>query len=108
MPFQSKRLSSPIFSLSLFTVAQSYSMLSFAQTPVDASSRVDEVVVTATRNAQRLGDIAASVEVITAQDFQEITGAYLTDVLKKGASVDVIEYPGGLSVLNSPAPTSAC
>lgn len=62
-----------------------------------ASARTEELVVTASRGQQRLGNIAASVEVVTEADFQEISGTYLTDVLKKGASLDVLEYPGGQS-----------
>ena len=62
-----------------------------------ATQRMEEMVITASRASQRLGNIAASVEVISASDMQELTGPYLTDVLKKGSSVDVIEYPGGLS-----------
>ena len=61
------------------------------------SVRLETIVVTASRREQSLGDIAASMEVIDATAFETTSGAYLTDIIKKNASVDVIEYPGGLS-----------
>ena len=61
------------------------------------SDRIETIVVTASRREQSLGDIAASMEVIDAAAFETTSGAYLTDIIKKNASVDVIEYPGGLS-----------
>jgi len=68
-----------------------------AQSDGSEGSRLESIVVTASRTEQRLGSIAASVEILDELDFQEISGTYLTDVLKKGSSVDIIEYPGGLS-----------
>lgn len=61
------------------------------------SDLIETIVVTASRREQSLGDIAASMEVIDAAAFETTSGAYLTDIIKKNASVDVIEYPGGLS-----------
>ena len=61
------------------------------------SVRLETIVVTASRREQSLGDIAASMEVIDSTAFETTSGAYLTDIIKKNASVDVIEYPGGLS-----------
>ncbi len=61
------------------------------------SVRLETIVVTASRREQSLSDIAASMEVIDATAFETTSGAYLTDIIKKNASVDVIEYPGGLS-----------
>lgn len=63
----------------------------------DESDRIETIVVTASRREQSLDDIAASMEVIKSTAFETTSGAYLTDIIKKNASVDVIEYPGGLS-----------
>ena len=56
-----------------------------------------EVVVTATRTAEKKRDIPQVVNVITKKDIKMTVGDDLTDVLKKNSSVDVIEYPGGYS-----------
>lgn len=59
--------------------------------------RLDAMVVTASRSEQNRLDVPASMEVIDSQKLQDTPGYYITDILKKNASVDVIEYPGGLS-----------
>lgn len=69
----------------------------FAQRPpgdVD-DTEVEEVVVTAARVEQVSGDVAASVEVVSARELDRTPGTYITDLVKKNASVDVIQYPGG-------------
>lgn len=63
----------------------------------DSTRRLDEVVITATRGAERIGNIASRMETVNLAGMQETTGPYLTDILKKRASVDVVQYPGGLS-----------
>ncbi len=58
---------------------------------------VDNIVVTASRTEQNVADVPASVEVIGQDEILNTTGVDITDVLKKNASVDVIQYPGGLA-----------
>src|SRR5690606_6864999 len=55
------------------------------------------VVVTATRNAQRLDEVASSMEVIEGHVLKETVGNTFLDQIKKNASVDVIQYPNGLA-----------
>ncbi len=62
-----------------------------------AVSQRDTIVVTASRTAQSVLDIPASVEVISEASLLNTPGADITDLLKKNASVDVIQYPGGLA-----------
>lgn len=58
---------------------------------------LEEVVVVATRTETTLRKIPQKVDVITAKDI-ELTPAHdLTDVLKKTASISVIQYPSLLS-----------
>lgn len=64
-----------------------------ADTPVALAN----FVVTATRSAIALADVPSRVEVITSADLAAQPGPYVTDMLKKNSSVDVIEYPGGVS-----------
>jgi len=59
----------------------------------------ESIIVTAARTQQNIRDIPASVEIVTEDDLAASPGMLLTDVLKKNASVDVIEYPGGQSGL---------
>lgn len=64
-----------------------------AETPVALSN----FVVTATRSAVAIADVPSRVEVIGGFDLAAQPGPYVTDTLKKNSSVDVIEYPGGIS-----------
>lgn len=54
-----------------------------------------DIVVTAGRIEQKLVDVAVRVETISTEDIRDTPAANLTDILKKNASVDVIQYPGG-------------
>lgn len=56
-----------------------------------------ELVITAGRIEQAIADIAPRVEVVTARELERTPGLFLTDLVKKNASVDLIEYPGGLA-----------
>ena len=73
-----------------------------AQTAATPSAS-DEVVglatyaVTANRTLQPLADIPQRIELITGAILAETQTNTLSDVLKKNASVDVIQYPSGLS-----------
>ncbi len=58
---------------------------------------LDQVVVTAARTPQRLRDIPQKVEVISMKDINRTPALDVTDVLKKTAAVNVIQYPGILS-----------
>jgi vitamin B12 transporter len=56
-----------------------------------------EVVVTATRSAEKISEIPARVEVIDEQTIARTAGETITDQLKKNSSLAVIEYPGALA-----------
>lgn len=55
-----------------------------------------DLVVTASRTAERRADVASSVEVVTADRLANTVGLSFLDQIKKTASVDVIQYPNGL------------
>ena len=57
----------------------------------------EEVVVTGRRVETRITDTPQKVEVVDAMDIERTVAADLTDVLKKNAGVDVIQYAGVLS-----------
>lgn len=54
-----------------------------------------DIVVTAGRIAQKVVDVAVRVETVSTEDIRDTPAASVTDILKKNASVDVIQYPGG-------------
>lgn len=62
-----------------------------------AVPRLEEVFVTAGRAESVRGNIAQQVELISFDDIQATPASFATDFLKKNASLDVIQYPGGLS-----------
>ena len=53
------------------------------------------IIVTASRAEQQIRDVPTNVELITATDLATTPAIHITDVLKKNASIDVIQYPGG-------------
>lgn len=55
------------------------------------------VVVSARRVETRLEDVPQRVEVVTSKDIDKTFQNDLTDLLKKNASADVVQYPGALS-----------
>ena len=57
----------------------------------------EDVVVTGRRVETRITDTPQKVEVIDATDLERTVAADLTDVMKKNAGVDVIQYAGVLS-----------
>lgn len=69
------------------------------QVPTDTLRRqsLSEVVVTATRAATERGKLPQQLQVISRQDIQQTPAQEFTDVLKKNASVDVIQYPSLLA-----------
>lgn len=68
------------------------------QTTAEAAPvKLENVVVTATRSAVSVNDVPSRISIIGADDLTATTGVTLADTLKKNASVDIIQYPGGLS-----------
>jgi len=70
-----------------------------AQAVADTLQRqnLGEVIITATRAATERRKVPQQVQVISRRDLQQTAALEFTDVLKKNASVDVIQYPGLLS-----------
>jgi vitamin B12 transporter len=66
------------------------------QYPVDTlkGRNLSEVVVTATRSAVEKNKTPQSIEVITQKDIELTPAQEFTDILKKNASINVIQYPG--------------
>jgi len=56
-----------------------------------------EIVVQASRSQARLKDIPRKVEIVTAEDIEALAPKDATELLKKTAGVDIIEYPGVLA-----------
>jgi vitamin B12 transporter len=56
-----------------------------------------EVVISATRSPMEKGKVPQKVEVISRKDMELTAGQEFTDLLKKNASVDIIQYPSLLS-----------
>jgi len=56
-----------------------------------------EIVVYSTRSREKLKNIPRKTEIITEKDIEAISPSDATELLKKIAGVDVIEYPGLLS-----------
>ncbi len=64
---------------------------------LEAGGFAESVVVTARRVETRIAETPQKIEVIDATDIERSVAADLTDVLKKNAGVDVIQYNGALS-----------
>ncbi len=58
---------------------------------------LDEVTVTATRSPADRRQVTQRVDVVTSSDLDRTPANELTDLLKKNAAVDVIQFPGLLS-----------
>ena len=56
-----------------------------------------EIIVTTTRADMKLKNIPRKINIITSKDIEALDPLSATDLLKKTAGVDVIEYPGVLS-----------
>ena len=63
----------------------------------DKDMALESVVVTSRRVETKLDDTPQRIEVVKSKDIDKTFQNDLTDLLKKNASVDVIQYPGGLS-----------
>ena len=69
----------------------------YAQTSiVGNASQASDIVVTASRTAERRDDVASSIEVVSDARLENTVGTTFLDQLKKTASIDVIQYPNGL------------
>ncbi|TPG58714.1 TonB-dependent receptor [Hymenobacter nivis] len=70
-----------------------------AQALTDSLQRqnLNEVVVTASRAATPRNQVPQQIQVISQKDIQQTPAAEFTDVLKKNASVDIVQYPGLLA-----------
>ncbi|MDR6198018.1 TonB-dependent receptor [Siphonobacter sp. SORGH_AS_0500] len=64
-----------------------------AQTPADSSRNLNPVVVTATRSETRLDRIPQTLKLINRADLDLTPANDLTDLVKKTAGVQVIQYP---------------
>lgn len=63
----------------------------------DDEATLRPVVSTARRVDTRLDDVPQRIEVVDRKDIDKTIHNDLTDLLKKNASVDVVQYPGALS-----------
>jgi vitamin B12 transporter len=67
------------------------------RTVLRAGGFSEDVVVTGRRVETRIAETPQKVEVVDSTDIERTVAADLTDVLKKNAGVDVIQYAGVLS-----------
>lgn len=87
----------------LFGAALALPALAAAQPPAPPardtlrSAALDTVVVTARRTELRRDLVPQKIEVVTRADVERTPAAELTDVLKKTAALDVVQYAGLLS-----------
>ena len=64
---------------------------------LEAGGFAEHVVVTARRVETRVAETPQKIEVVDATDIERSVASDLTDVLKKNAGVDVVQYSGALS-----------
>ena len=86
-----------MYKASLFVAVSSLCLCPLAASAAPSSNDLDAVVVTPNRVATERRDVPANVEVIDMEDLAQTPAMFATDFLKKRASVDVIQYPGGRS-----------
>lgn len=67
------------------------------QLVLQAAGFAEAVVVTAQRIESRISETPRKIEVVDATDIERSVAADVTDVLKKNAGVDVVQYTGALS-----------
>jgi len=88
----------PLFALT--TLLSGFALAALGQNhPGDTTQTygLQEVVITATRSPAEKGRVPQKVQVITRQDLDLTSGQEFTDVLKKNASLDIIQYPSLLA-----------
>ncbi|GGF00028.1 TonB-dependent receptor plug domain-containing protein [Hymenobacter cavernae] len=83
----------------LATVLSVVGSAAHAQQAADTlnARQLHEVVVTATRSETERSKVPQQLEVITSKEIRQTQALEFTDILKKNASVDVVQYPGLLS-----------
>jgi len=81
-----------VFALSVIALAVSQAVYAAEEAQI-----LGEVVVTSRRVETKLDDTPQRIEVIQSKDIDKTIQNDLTDLLKKNASVDVIQYPSALS-----------
>jgi len=64
---------------------------------MNVAGLVESVVVTGRRTETRLSETPQKIEVVDAKDIERSVAADITDVLKKNAGVEVVQYSGVLS-----------
>ncbi len=89
-----RRWSCYLIGLSLFGAGFCTPLYAFDN---DSSIMLEEIVVTASRVETKRAETPQKIEVITREDIEQTLANDLTEVLKKTAGVDVIQYPGVLS-----------
>lgn len=82
-----------VFALSMISLAVSQAVYAAD----DQEMAFAPVVVTSRRVETKLDDTPQRIEVVKSKDIEKTFHNDLTDLLKKNASVDVIQYPGALS-----------
>lgn len=82
-------------SVSILLLSGTYSAVMAKEAP--SLQVLDPLVVTATRSEMRQFETPQAVQVISTKDIDKTVNVDLTDLLKKNAGVDVIQYPGMLS-----------
>jgi vitamin B12 transporter len=94
MHTQLYQISRAFASGSIFSIL-AISAVSAQESAPDSSNRklLDPVVVTATRFETKKEKIAQKLDIISREDIQMTPSADLTDIVRKTASVDVIQYP---------------
>lgn len=80
----------------IMALAAAFSCVQQAQA-ADDEVMLGQIVTTARRVETKLEDVPQRIEVIDRKDIDKTIQSDLTDLLKKNASVDVIQYPSGLS-----------
>ena len=75
----------------------SFGSVSPIRAVLKAGGFAESIVVTARRVETRMAETPQKVEIIDATDVERSVAGDLTDVLKKNAGVDVVQYSGALS-----------
>src|SRR5688572_21417632 len=79
------------------TLAAATAMAQSVQTDTLKTQTLGQVVITATRSEVQRNKIPQSLTVINRKDIEKTGGQDFVDLLKKNASVNVVQYPGLLA-----------
>ncbi len=80
-----------------FMVVYSVCLAASEKNSTGIVTKMEEVVVTATRSEEKVKSVPVKVEVIDAQNIEKTVAQTITEQLKKNASIGVVEYPGALA-----------